>query len=316
MAEMIATRSAYGKALVSLGARRNDVVVLDADLSKSTMTAEFAKAFPDRFVQMGISEQDMMATAAGLAAAGKVAYASTFAVFAAGRAFEQVRNSVCYPQLDVKVCATHAGLTVGDDGGSHQAIEDIALMRVLPNMKVFVPSDATVTEWIVKQAAEVPGPVYVRLGRLPVPVLYQPDQRFEVGRAATLRNGNDVAIIACGLMVSKALEAADILIAQGIEARVIDMFSIKPLDLEAIACAAADCGAIVTAEEHSIIGGLGGAVAEAVTSAGKCVPVERTGVADKFGKSGKPDQLLEAYGLTAESVAQAALRCIARARGM
>lgn len=313
MAEMIATRTAYGKALVALGARRDDVVVLDADLSKSTMTAEFAKAYPHRFIQMGISEQDMISTAAGLAAAGKVAYASSFAVFAAGRAFEQVRNSVCYPCLNVKVCATHAGLTVGDDGGSHQAVEDIALMRALPNMKVFVASDATLTEWIVKQAADVPGPVYIRLGRLPVPVLHAPERHFEIGRAVTLRDGGDVAIIACGIMVSTALRAADILEAQGVEARVIDMFSVKPLDGEAIERAAADCGAIVTVEEHSVIGGLGGAVAEAVTS-GTCVPVERVGIADKFGKSGKPDQLLQAYGLTAESVAQAALKSIARAR--
>ncbi len=314
MAELIATRAAYGKALVALGAEREDIVVLDADLSKSTMTAEFAKAYPGRFVQMGISEQDMMSTAAGLAAAGKVAFASSFAVFAAGRAFEQVRNSICYSSLNVKVCATHAGLTVGEDGGSHQAIEDIAAMRVLPNMKVMVASDATLTHWLIRQIAQVPGPAYIRLGRLPVPVLYEPGRQFEIGRAVMLRDGGDVAIIACGLMVAKALEAAEILKARGVEARVLDMFSVKPLDVEAVERAAADCGAIVTAEEHSVIGGLGGAVAEAVTS-GTCVPVERVGVADKFGKSGKPEQLLEAYGLSAESVAQAALRSIARAHG-
>lgn len=314
MAELIATRAAYGKALVALGAEREDIVVLDADLSKSTMTAEFAKAYPGRFVQMGISEQDMMSTAAGLAAAGKVAFASSFAVFAAGRAFEQVRNSICYSNLNVKVCATHAGLTVGEDGGSHQAIEDIAAMRVLPNMKVMVASDATLTHWLIRQIAQVPGPAYIRLGRLPVPVLYEPGRQFEIGRAVMLRDGGDVAIIACGLMVAKALEAAEILKARGVEARVLDMFSVKPLDVEAVERAAADCGAIVTAEEHSVIGGLGGAVAEAVTS-GTCVPVERVGVADKFGKSGKPEQLLEAYGLSAESVAQAALRSIARAHG-
>lgn len=314
MAELIATRAAYGKALVALGAEREDIVVLDADLSKSTMTAEFAKAYPGRFVQMGISEQDMMSTAAGLAAPGKVAFASSFAVFAAGRAFEQVRNSICYSSLNVKVCATHAGLTVGEDGGSHQAIEDIAAMRVLPNMKVMVASDATLTHWLIRQIAQVPGPAYIRLGRLPVPVLYEPGRQFEIGRAVMLRDGGDVAIIACGLMVAKALEAAEILKARGVEARVLDMFSVKPLDVEAVERAAADCGAIVTAEEHSVIGGLGGAVAEAVTS-GTCVPVERVGVADKFGKSGKPEQLLEAYGLSAESVAQAALRSIARAHG-
>jgi transketolase len=289
------------------------VVVLDADLSKSTMTHEFAKAYPERFVQMGIAEQDMMGTAAGLAAAGKVAYASTFAMFAAGRAYDQVRNSICYSNLNVKICATHAGLTVGEDGGSHQCLEDIALMRVIPNMKVFVPSDAVLTEWLVRQVADVSGPVYVRLGRPAVPVIYHPEQRFELGKAVTLREGSDVAIVACGVMVARALDAADILAQQGISARVLDMFSIKPIDAEAIDGAAAHCGAIVTAEEHSVIGGLGGAVAEAVTS-GICVPVERVGVNDRFGKSGKPDQLMEVYGLTAKAVAEAAMRAIARKR--
>ena len=218
MAEMIATRVAYGRALARLGAQRGDVVVLDADLSKSTMTHEFAKAYPERFVQMGIAEQDMMGTAAGLAAAGKVAYASTFAMFAAGRAYDQVRNSICYSNLNVKICATHAGLTVGEDGGSHQCLEDIALMRVIPNMKVFVPSDAVLTEWLVRQVADVSGPVYVRLGRPAVPVIYHPEQRFELGKAVTLREGSDVAIVACGVMVARALDAADILAQQGINA--------------------------------------------------------------------------------------------------
>lgn len=311
MADMIATRSAYGKTLAAFGGEREDIVVLDADLSKSTMTHEFASKYPERFIQMGIAEQDMMATAAGLAAAGKVAYASTFAVFAAGRAYDQVRNSVCYPALNVKICATHAGLTVGEDGGSHQSIEDIALMRVVPNMKVIVPSDAVQTGWAVRNAADVDGPMYIRLGRAAVPVLYEQDYQFELGKAPVLREGQDVAIIACGVMVSKALEAADILAEKGVSARVIDMFSIKPLDTEAVERAANDCGAIVTAEEHSVIGGLGGAVAEAVTST-KSVPVERVGVADKFGKSGKPDELLKAYGLTAEAIAEAALKAIAR----
>ena len=254
MAEMIATRVAYGRALARLGAQRGDVVVLDADLSKSTMTHEFAKAYPERFVQMGIAEQDMMGTAAGLAAAGKVAYASTFAMFAAGRAYDQVRNSICYSNLNVKICATHAGLTVGEDGGSHQCLEDIALMRVIPNMKVFVPSDAVLTEWVVRQVADVSGPVYVRLGRPAVPVIYHPEQRFELGKAVTLREGSDVAIVACGVMVARALDAADILAQQesapgcwicSASSQSMPKPSMVPPPIAEL---------IVTAEEHSVIG--------------------------------------------------------------
>lgn len=309
MTEMIATRAAYGEALARLGDVNPTVVVLDADLSASTRTAEFAKRHPERFIQMGIAEQDMIGTAAGLAASGKIAFASTFAVFASGRAFDQVRNSVCYSELNVKICATHAGLTVGEDGASHQSVEDIALMRAVPNMTVIVPSDAVQTAWAVNAAAVLDGPVYMRLGRAPVPVIYGEGQGFALGKAQTLRAGDDVTIIACGIMTSRALAAAGALAEQGISARVLDMHTIKPLDVDAVQAAAAETGAIVTAEEHSIIGGLGGAVCEAVCELHPA-PVVRVGVRDQFGKSGKPDELLVAYGLTADEIAGAAVRAI------
>jgi transketolase len=309
MTKMIATRVAYGEALAELGGINSDIVVLDADLSGSTKTAGFASKYPERFIQMGIAEADMMGTAAGLAATGKTAFASTFAVFATGRAFDQVRQSIAAPGLNVKICATHAGLTVGEDGGSHQSIEDIALMRVLPNMTVIVPSDAVQTGWAVRIAAEQKGPFYLRLGRASVPTLYDEDVDFELGKAKTLREGQDVTIIACGVMVSRALEAADRLEERGIRARVLDMHTIKPLDEEAVRAAAVETGAIVTVEEHSVIGGLGGAVCETVCSRAPA-PVIRVGVADMFGKSGKPDELLEAYGLTVENISFAAKRAI------
>lgn len=309
MTEMIATRAAYGEALARLGDVNPSVVVLDADLSASTRTAEFARRHPERFIQMGIAEQDMIGTAAGLAASGKIAFASTFAVFASGRAFDQVRNAVCYSRLNVKICATHAGLTVGEDGASHQSIEDIALMRAVPNMTVIVPSDAVQTAWAVNAAAALDGPVYMRLGRAPVPVIYGEGQEFAIGKAQTVRAGNDVTIIACGIMVSRALAAAGALAEQGISARVLDMHTVKPLDIDAVVAAAAETGAIVTAEEHSIIGGLGGAVCEAVCESHPA-PVVRVGVRDQFGKSGKPDELLAAYGLTSDEIAEAARRAI------
>lgn len=309
MTEMIATRAAYGEALARLGDVNPSVVVLDADLSASTRTAEFARRHPERFIQMGIAEQDMIGTAAGLAASGKIAFASTFAVFASGRAFDQVRNAVCYSRLNVKICATHAGLTVGEDGASHQSIEDIALMRAVPNMTVIVPSDAVQTAWAVNAAAALDGPVYMRLGRAPVPVIYGEGQEFAIGKAQTVRAGNDVTIIACGIMVSRALAAAGALAEQGISARVLDMHTVKPLDIDAVVAAAAETGPIVTAEEHSIIGGLGGAVCEAVCESHPA-PVVRVGVRDQFGKSGKPDELLAAYGLTSDEIAEAARRAI------
>ena len=309
MTEMIATRAAYGEALARLGEVNPQLVVLDADLSASTRTAEFAKRHPERFIQMGIAEQDMIGTAAGLAASGKIAFASTFAVFASGRAFDQVRNAVCYSELNVKICATHAGLTVGEDGASHQSIEDVALMRAVPNMTVIVPSDAVQTAWAVNAAAMLDGPVYMRLGRAPVPVIYGEGQEFAIGRAQTLHEGDDVTIIACGIMTSRALAAAGALAEQGISARVLDVHTVKPLDTDAVLAAAAETGAIVTAEEHSIIGGLGGAVCEAVCELHPA-PVVRVGVRDQFGKSGKPDELLTAYGLTTDEIARAARRAI------
>lgn len=305
----IATREAYGKALVKLGDKRQDVVVLDADLSKSTKTADFAKAYPDRFIQMGISEADMMATAAGLAAAGKVPFASTFAVFATGRAFDQIRNSIAYPKLGVKIGATHAGITVGEDGGSHQSVEDIALMRAVPNMTVIVPADAVEAEKAVFAAADHPGPVYLRFGRAAVPVIFDESYEFKIGKAAVLREGKDVSIFACGIMVSEALAAADILAAEGISAEVINVATVKPIDVEAIVASAGKTGAVVTAEEHNVIGGLGSAVCE-VLSEKLPTPVRRVGVQDKFGQSGTPAELMEVYGLTAKHIAQAAREVI------
>lgn len=309
MADMIATRAAYGKALAELGEKHADVVVLDADLSKSTMTAEFAKRFPERFVQMGISEQDMMATAAGIATMGKKVFASTFAIFAAGRAYDQVRNSIAYSGLDVKVCATHAGLSVGEDGASHQMVEDLALMRALPNMTVLCPSDAPSTKWAVEAAYQHHGPVYVRLGRAPVPQYHSEGTQFAIGKSVRLAEGRDVLIAACGMLVGPALEAAAALSGEGISARVMDMVSIKPIDEEALVEGAIGCGAVVTAEEHNIIGGLGGAVCE-VLSGRHPVPVRRVGVKDTFGESGKPEQLMAKYGLTAADIVRAAKEAI------
>lgn len=311
MGKMTATREAYGEALKELGGTNKDIVVLDADLSKSTKTSVFAKAYPERFFNVGIAEQNMMATAAGLAAAGKIPFASTFAVFAAGRAFEQVRNSICYPKLNVKIAATHAGLTVGEDGASHQAIEDISLMRTLPNMTVLVPADAHETRQIVAFAARHNGPVYIRLGRMGVPDVFGEDYQFRVGKANLLADGKDVAIIACGIMVSAARRAAELLVAEGYSARVLNMASIKPIDKEAIIDAAKATGAMVTCEEHSIIGGLGSAVAEVLVE-NMPVPMERVGVNDTFGESGTPADLLKKYHLTAEDIVKAAKKAISR----
>jgi transketolase len=301
----IATREAYGKTLAKLGLENENIVVLDADLSKSTKTADFKKVAPERFINMGIAEGNMMSVAAGLATCGKIPFASTFAIFAAGRAFEQIRNSICYPKLNVKICATHAGLTVGEDGASHQAIEDIALMRSIPNMVVISPSDNIETEAAIKAITEYHGPCYVRLGRLGVRTINDnPDYKFELGKAVTLRNGNEATIIATGIMVDAALEAYNTLAEEGIRVRVLNMHTIKPIDEEAITVAAVKTGLIVTAEEHSIIGGLGSAVAEVVTS-NHPVPVIRVGIKDTFGESGKPEELLKAYGLTADAIVKA-----------
>lgn len=301
MADKIATREAYGNALAEFG-QDSRIVVLDADLSKSTKTDNFRKKFPERFFNMGIAEGNMMATAAGMAACGKIVFASTFAMFAAGRAFEQIRNSICYPKLDVKIGATHAGLSVGEDGASHQAIEDIAIMRAIPNMTVISPADAVETRYAVKAAIEHDGPVYLRLGRLNVPVIYdESSYKYEIGKGITLSEGNDATIIATGLMVHAALEAKALLQQEGISARVVNIHTIKPIDVDIIVKAAKETGVIVTAEEHNVIGGLGSAVAEVLTEYYP-VPLLRVGVQDKFGKSGKPDILMEMYGLTAADI--------------
>ncbi|SHM58312.1 transketolase [Caldanaerovirga acetigignens] len=300
----IATRDAYGEALAELGEEIKEIVVLDADLSKSTKTSVFAKKFPERFFNMGIAEQNLMGTAAGLATCGKIPFASTFAIFATGRAFEQVRNSICYPNLNVKIAATHAGITVGEDGATHQSIEDIALMRVMPNMTVISPADATETKMAVRAAAQIKGPVYLRLGRHPVETIFGEGYEFKPGKGVILREGKDVAIIATGVMVAEALKAAEMLEKDDIKAMVVNIHTIKPIDEEVI-LKAAECGAIVTAEEHSIIGGLGSAVAE-VLSEKKPVPIKRIGIRDVFGMSGKPEELMKAYGLAAEDIAEAA----------
>ena len=304
MADKQATRQAYGDALVELGANNKDLVVMDADLSKSTMTVGFSKAFPDRFFNMGIAEQNMYGVAAGLAASGKTVVASTFAMFATGRAFEIIRNSIGYPHLNVKICATHAGVTVGEDGASHQAIEDIALMRSIPGMTVLNPSDGVSAKKAVEAAVAMDGPVYVRLGRAAVPFVYDEDMDFEIGKGLTVKEGSDVTIIATGIMVNEAIQAAEKLEAEGISARIIDIHTIKPIDEEIIIKAAKETKGIVTAEEHSVIGGLGSAVAE-VTAKNAPAKIKMIGIQDRFGQSGKPDQLMKEYGLTADDIVSA-----------
>ncbi|MDO8686227.1 MAG: transketolase family protein [Clostridiales bacterium] len=305
MAQKIATREAYGDALAEFGWDER-IIVLDADLSKSTRTETFKKKYPDRFFNMGIAEANMMATAAGMATCGKVVFASSFAIFAALRACEQVRNSICYPMLNVKIGATHAGISVGEDGASHQAIEDMAIMRSIPNMIVISPADAIETRHAVKAAIAHDGPVYLRLGRLAVPVLYdESSYHFEIGKGITLKEGNDLTIAATGLMMQYATEAAVVLEGEGIKARVLDFHTIKPIDRELIKKAACETGCIVTVEEHNIIGGFGSAVAEVVVS--ECpVPVRFVGIEDKFGRSGKPALLLEMYGLTTANIVKKA----------
>ncbi|RKD25312.1 transketolase [Caminicella sporogenes DSM 14501] len=312
MNKAVATREAYGKALLEAGRENENIVVLDADLSKSTKTNMFAGEFPNRFFDMGIAEQNMMAVAAGLAASGKIPFASTFAVFASGRAFEIIRNSICYPKLNVKICATHAGITVGEDGATHQALEDIACMRALPNMVVINPSDGVSTEAAIKAIAEYKGPVYVRLGRAKVPVIYDENNfKFEIGKGIEVKEGSDITIIATGIMVSKALQASEKLSEEGISARVIDIHTIKPIDKDIIVKAANETKAIITVEEHNIIGGLGSAVAEVLAE--NCpVPMKRIGINDTFGESGKPDELMEKYGLTAENIIENAKQLIGK----
>ncbi|MBL4931536.1 transketolase family protein [Clostridium paridis] len=310
MSKKIATREAYGKTLAEIGQKNNNIVVLDADLSKSTKTADFQKVCADRFINMGIAEGNMMSVAAGISTCGKIPFVSTFAMFAAGRAFEQIRNSICYPRLNVKVCATHAGLTVGEDGASHQAIEDLALMRSIPGMTVICPSDAVETDAAIKAIAEFNGPCYVRLGRAAVNIINDnADYKFQIGKGVTLKDGKDVTLVATGIMVDVVLEAREILEAEGISTRVINIHTLKPIDNELLVKAAKETGAIVSAEEHNIIGGLGSAISE-VISEEVPVPVIKVGVKDTFGESGKPDELLKAYGLTAEEVVKAAKKAL------
>lgn len=310
MADKKATREAYGTALAELG-EKYDFLVLDADLAAATKTGMFKKKFPERFFDCGIAEGNMMSVAAGIATTGKLVFASTFAMFAAGRAFEQVRNSIGYPHLNVKIGATHAGITVGEDGATHQCNEDIALMRTIPGMTVICPADANEAYRAVEAAILTEGPMYLRFGRYAVPDVTSdlPGYRFEIGKGVTLREGNDVTIVATGYPVHLALAAADILAGEGISAEVINIHTIKPLDTELITASARRTGAVVTAEEHSVIGGLGGAVCEAL-AASCTVPVLRVGVQDMFGRSGKVPELLEIYGITSECIADKARAAI------
>ena len=297
----MATRDAYGKALVKLGQINDNVVVLDADLSKSTKTNDFCKAFPNRFFNMGIAEQNLIGAACGFATAGKIPFASSFAMFATGRAFEVIRNSVAYPKLNVKIAPTHAGISVGEDGASHQSVEDIALMRSIPGMVVLSPADAVETKKMVFAAAEYDGPVYIRMGRLGVPVLFDDNYDFQIGIANTLRDGKDVTIAATGLMVAEAVKAAEELEKEGISVRVINVGTIKPLDGETILKAAQETKFIVTAEEHSVIGGLGSAVSEFLSEVHP-TKVKKVGIYDRFGQSGTGEELLQKYELTAEKL--------------
>lgn len=313
MAEVkkVATRQSYGEALVELGAEHDDFVVFDADLAAATQTGKFKAAYPDRFFDAGIAESNMIGLAAGVAAAGHVAFASTFAMFAAGRAYEQVRNSVGYPHLNVKVCATHAGISVGEDGATHQCNEDIALMRTVPGMTVVCPADDIEAKAAIRAAYETDGPFYVRLGRLAVPVINDvPDYEFELGRGRVLREGSDVCLVATGLMVAAALEAAETLAEQGVSAEVVNIHTIKPLDEELVRASAAKCGRVVTLEEHSVIGGLGDAVLAALAEAP--VPVRKVGVNDEFGYSGPAVDLLHEFGLDAEGVARQVLEFLGK----
>ena len=308
----IATREAYGLTLAALADENPNLVVLDADLAGSTQTGKFAKVAPERFIDCGIAEQDMVSIASGLASCGKVPFVSSFAVFATGRAFEQIRNSVCYPKANVKIAATHAGITVGEDGGTHQSVLDLALMRSLPNMTVLSPADGVSAAWAVRTAAALNGPVYIRLGRLAAPIIYNEDQEFTLGKGQLLRNGSDIAIFATGMMVAEALEAAELLAAEDIKAAVVDIHSIKPLDTELICSLAERCGAVLTVEEHSVIGGLGSAVAETLMEAGVPAAFQRLGMKDSFGQSGSPAALLKYYGLNAEAIANQAKAVLAR----
>ena len=305
MADKMATREAYGQVLLELGEQYDNLVVMDADLSGSTKTKDFGKKYPERFYNMGIAEQDLMGAAAGLALSGKIVCASSFAMFAAGRAFEVIRNSIGYTGANVKICATHAGITVGEDGASHQTFEDLAIMRTIPGMTVLCPSDGPSAKALIRQAVAMDGPCYIRLGRSAVPNVYAEDEELTIGKGVTLREGLAVTLAATGIMVDAALKAADILAGEGIDARVIDLHTIKPLDEDIVIKAAMETGGIVTCEEHSVIGGLGSAVAE-LLSVTLPTDMRMVGQQDTFGESGKPADLLEKYHLTADDIAAAA----------
>ena len=309
--EKLAQRNYYGKALADLAKENPNVVVMDADLAGSTKTSEFQKVCPDRFVEVGIAEQNMIGIASGLAASGKIVFASTFGVFATGRCWEQIRLGVAYPKLNVKIVATHCGISVGEDGASHQALEDMAIMRTLPNMVVVAPADAYEAYAATKAITDYDGPVYMRMGRADFPTILAEDVEFNIGKATVLQEGSDVTIIGCGQMVSSCLEAAEKLKAEGINAEVINMSTIKPLDEEAVIASVKKTGCCVTAEEHSIIGGLGSAVAEALSES-ICAPLERVGTKDTFGESGNPNDLMAKYGLTAADIYDAAKKSISR----
>jgi len=310
MSNMIATRESYGNALAELGKINENVVVFDADLSGSTKTAVFRKAFPERHFNAGIAEMNMAGMAAGMAACGKVPFISTFAVFGTGRIYDAVRNAICYPKLNVKLAMTHAGLTVGEDGATHQMLEDVALMNALPNMTVIVPADDTEAKQVVFAAAEVDGPVYMRFGRGKTDVIFDETYKFEIGKAKVITEGSDVAIFACGIMVAKALKAAEMLRAEGISAEVVNVATIKPLDTDKIIEVVKKTGCAVTCEEHSVYGGLNSVIAQALAN-NYPAPLMAVAVQDSFGESGKPDELLEKYGLTAENIVLQAKKAIA-----
>ena len=296
-----ATRQSYGEALVELGKANENIVVLDADLAEATKTSLFKKEFPDRFLDIGIAEQDMIGIAAGLATCGKIPYASTFAVFAAGRAYDQIRSSVCYPKLNVKICATHGGITVGEDGATHQMLEDISLMRTLPNMKVFCPSDDIQTKWLIKEISKIEGPCYVRLARLNTPEIYDENQTFEIGKAVQIGEGTAATVFATGVTVPEAIKAKAELEKQGVNIRVVDIHTIKPIDKDMIIKCAKETKKLISIEDHSIIGGLGSAISEALTEE-EPAKLIRMGIKDTFGKSGKAEELMKYFEITAEDI--------------
>lgn len=299
----IATRQSYGEELAKLGEENKNIVVLDADLSTATKTEIFAKKFPDRFINVGIAEQNLMGISAGLATCGKVPFASTFAVFAAGRAYDQIRNSICYPNLNVKICATHYGVNVGEDGATHQMLEDVAMMRALPNMVVLCPSDDIQTKWMIREISNRKGPTYVRLARKKTPIIYNENEVFEIGKAVTIGDGIDATVIATGVTVSEAIQAKEELAKEGIYIRVLDVHTIKPIDKEAIVKCAKETKRIITVEDHQIVGGLGSSVCEVLAEEYPC-RVERMGIKDCFGKSGKAEELMRIFGIDAQAIYQ------------